>query len=246
MRTKLFLAAAAGTLVAAVAGASVAAGASAAQGIRFTFVGHVLSAPNPAAVSSSLSISVEGGSRAALVKMLGAPVNQTFDVNSTTEFLQWSNGIPRVVGRGDLAVGDVVAIHVRAPAKASLAQIEATAAALVGDRGPNPQPPDKPLFLFRGTLNSAGSSTVSVHVRGGNRRALRLLFGQSADQTFTVDGNTVFLLWQGRVPSVIAPSLLKPGDRITVRVRAARGLSLAQVESTAAAKVAEHEPAATR
>jgi hypothetical protein len=245
VRTKLILAAAIGSLAAAT-GVAAAAGATAAQGIRYTFVGHVLSAPNPTASSASLSISVESGSRAALRKMLGAPVNQTFAVDGSTEFLEWSNGIPRVVGRGDLAAGDVVAIHVRAPAKASLAQIEATAAALVGDRGPNPQPPDKPLFLFRGTLNSVGSSTVSVHIRGGNRRALRLLFGQSADQTFAFDGGTVVLLWQGRVPTVIAANQLKVGDRVAVRVRAAKGSSLGQVESTAAAKVAEHEPAATR
>jgi hypothetical protein len=245
VRTKLILAAAIGSLLAAT-GAAAAAGATAAKGIRYTFVGHVLSAPNPTASSSSLSISVEAGSRAALRKMLGAPVNQTFAVDGSTEFLKWSNGIPRVVGRGDIATGDVVAIHVRAPGKASLAQIEATAAALVGDRGPNPQPPDKPLFLFRGTLNSAGSSTVSVHVRGGNPRALRLMFGQSADQTFAVGSGTLFLLWQGRVPTVISPAQLKVGDRITVRVRTAKGSTLGQVESTAAARVAEHEPAATR
>jgi hypothetical protein len=246
MRTKLFLAAAAGVLVALAAGEAVAAGATRAQGIRYTFVGHVLSAPNAASSSTALSISVEGGSHAALVKMLGAPVNQTFAVGSATEFLKWSDGVPHVVGRGDLAVGDVVSVNVRAAARASLAQIEATAASLVGDRGANPQPPDKPLFLFRGTLNSAGSSTVSVHVRGGNRHALRLLFGQSADQTFAVDGNTVFLLWQGKVPTVVSPGQLKPGDRIAVRVRAAKGSSLGQVASTPAAKVAEHEPTATR
>jgi ubiquinone/menaquinone biosynthesis C-methylase UbiE len=40
--------------------------------------------------------------------MLGASVDQTFAVGDTTEYLKWSNGVPAVVGLGDLAEGDVV------------------------------------------------------------------------------------------------------------------------------------------
>jgi hypothetical protein len=42
---------------------------------------------------------------------------------------------------------------------------------------------------------------------------------------------------------VIGPSQLKAGDRITVRIRAPRADTLAQVEATAAAHVGDHEPA---
>ena len=59
----------------------------------------------------------------------------------------------------------------------------------------------------------------------------------------TYDDGTIFLLWQGRVPTVIGPSQLKAGDRITVRIRAPRESSLAQVEATPAAHVGDHEPA---
>ncbi len=68
------------------------------------------------------------------------------------------------------------------------------------------------------------------------------MLGQSLDETFTYDEGTIFLLWQGKVPTVIDPSQLKSGDRITVRVRAARAATLQQVESIPAAHVGDHEP----
>jgi len=39
---------------------------------------------------------------------------------------------------------------------------------------------------------------------------------------------------------------LQVGDQVTVRVRAAKGSSLAQVEATSAVHVGEHEPAVTK
>jgi len=83
----------------------------------------------------------------------------------------------------------------------------------------------------------------TVHVTGGDARALRLLIGQSTDQTFTFGDQTIFLLWQGKVPTVINASQLKLGDRIVVRIRADKGSTLAQVESTAAAHIGDREPA---
>jgi hypothetical protein len=44
------------------------------------------------------------------------------------------------------------------------------------------------------------------------------------------------------VPTVIDASQLKAGDRITVRIRAPFRSSLAQVESTPANHVGDHEP----
>jgi hypothetical protein len=83
---------------------------------------------------------------------------------------------------------------------------------------------------------------IALHVKAGNRRALRSLIGQVQDQTFTYSDDTIFLLWQGKVPSVIAASQLKPGDRITVRIRARATSSLTDVESTPARHVGDHEP----
>ena len=145
---------------------------------------------------------------------------------------------------GDLAAGDYVWVHVRAPRDASLAQIEQQPSGLVGDHGTTIDKPDKPLYLFRGTLTSASSTGVTVHVTGGDRRAMKLEIGQSADQTFTVGGQTIFLLWQGKVPTVIDASKLVVGDRIVVRVRADKGSSLSEIEAIAADHVGDREPAA--
>ena len=79
---------------------------------------------------------------------------------------------------------------------------------------------------------------------GGNQHALRLMIGQPAEQTFAFDADTIILLWQGKVPTVIGPSGLKVGDRFVVRVRADRGSTLAEVEATAAAHLGDREPPA--
>ena len=61
---------------------------------------------------------------------------------------------------------------------------------------------------------------------------------------FSTGDETVFLYWSHRVPTVIDASKLKAGDRIVVRVRADGGLSLGEVEATAAKRVADREPKA--
>lgn len=240
MRSKL-------TLVAAVAAALVAAGSAIADNpsngpakIRYSFMGQLTAVPS----NGGVSITVEGGNKAALRAMLGAPVTQTFDYGSNTEFLQWSDGIPKVVQAGDLKTGDYVWVHIRAARGAALADIESQQAGLVGDHGATLNKPDKPLYLFRGTLTSVQSASVTVHLAGGNARALRLLLGGSADQTFAFGGDTIFLLLRGKVPTVIDAAHLKVGDRIVVRIRADKGSTLAQVESTAAAHIGDREPAA--
>jgi hypothetical protein len=236
------------SLLAAGVAALLAAGAACADNgnarfagkIRYSFLGQLTATPSNGAVS----ITVEGGNRFALRAMLGQPVTQTFAYGGDTEFLKWSTGVPTVVQPGDLASGDFVWVHVRAPRGASLAQIEQTTAGLVGDHGTQLFTPAQPLYLFRGTLTSVGSSTVNVHVTGGNARAMRLLLGQSANQSFTFGGGTIFLLWQGKVPSVIDASKLVVGDRIVVRIRAPRGSSLEQVEANAANHIGDREPPA--
>jgi hypothetical protein len=234
MRTKLFLL----SLAAALLCVSAASAGNGPAKIRYSFLGQLTATP----ANGGVSITVQGGNKVALRAMLGQPVTQTFAYGEKTEFLKWSNGIPTVVQAGDLATGDFVWVHVRAPRNSALADIEQVQAGIVGDHGPQLFKPDKPLFLFRGTLAAVGSSNVSVHVTGGNHRALRLLVGSSSDQSFTFGEGTIFLLWQGKVPSVIDASKLTIGDRIAVRIRADKGSSLAQVTATPANKVAEREP----
>jgi hypothetical protein len=222
---------------AVVAAAAVAGG----KGRLYQFRGEVVNAG-----ATSVQLQVEGGNHAALRAMLGQSQNQTFTLGTQSEILVWSKGIPKVGTVTDLHQGDWVQVNVRANRGASLAEVEATAAAIVGDHGAKPNPPSRPLFLFRGTVAGAQSGGhIALHVTGGNRHALRVLLGQPADETFTYDDGTIFLLWQGKVPTVIDASQLKAGDRITVRVRAGIRSTLAQVQATPAARVGDHEPAAS-
>jgi hypothetical protein len=207
--------------------------------VLYTFVGQLTATPS----NGGVSITVQGGNKRALRAMLGQPVTQTFAYDSSTEFLMWSKGIPTVVQPSALSAGDYVRVNVRTERNASLADVEQKPAGIVGDHGTQLFKPTQPLFLFRGTLSSVGSSTVTVHVTGGNARALRLLIGASDDQSFTFGDDTIFLLWQGKVPTVIDASKLVVGDRIVVRIRDAKGSSLADVESTPANHIGDREPA---
>jgi hypothetical protein len=210
------------------------------RGILYSYVGELAAAPS----STSLTLNVEGGNRPALKSLIGESAQQTFAYDSSTEFLLWSNGVPTVVDSSALHAGDWVRVNIRAPRGASLADIEAIAPAIVGDHVTEPQRPDQPLFLFRGKLTAVGSSSVTVDVTGGNRRALHLMIGQPAEQSFAFDADTIVLLWQGKVPKVISPAELKVGDRIVVRVRADRGSTLAEVEATPAKRIGDREPPA--
>ena len=239
MRTKL-------SILSLVAALLCVGAASAGNGpnnkIRYSFLGQLTATP----ANGGVSITVQGGNRVALRAMLGQPVTQTFSYGEKTEFLKWSKGIPTVVQAGDLATGDFVWVHVRAERNSALADIEQAQAGIVGDHGTQLFKPSKPLYLFRGTLSAVGTSNVTVHVTGGDRRALRLLIGSSNDQSFTFGEGTIFLLWQGKVPTVIDASKLTIGDRIVVRIRADKGSSLAQVTSTPANKIADREPPQAR
>jgi hypothetical protein len=237
MRTRLVLL----ILVAALVGVGgAAAGNGHGKGkTQFSFLGQLTATPS----NGGVSITVQGGNKRALRAMLGAPVTQTFAYGATTEFLKWSKGVPAIVGPGDLAAGDFVWVHVRAPRGATLAELEQQPAGIVGDHGTQLFKPGRPLYLFRGTLSSTGTNTVNVHVTGGNRHALRVLIGSSSDQSFAFGDDTIFLLWQGKVPTVIDATKLVPGDKIVVRIRAPKGASLAQVEASAARHVGDREPA---
>lgn len=208
------------------------------RGIRYSFIGQLTATP----ANGGVSIVVAAGNRPALRAMLGAPVTQTFAYGASTEFLQWTKGKPAVVQPGQLTVGDYVRVNVRAPRDASLAALEATDSSIVGDHGTQLYKPSLKLFLFRGTIASIDGSNVTVNITGGNRAAERLMLGQPSAQTFATDGATIFLVWQGKVPTVIESSQLTVGERVVIRDRATKGSTLAQIEASAAKRVAEHEP----
>jgi hypothetical protein len=210
------------------------------RGQVFTYGGQLLAAPG--ANATSASVAIQTGNRAALKTLIGASENEVFALNSSTEVLLGSHGVPHVGSTADLQSGDYVTLKIHAPAGSSLQTILSRPASTVSDTaapGGN-----QPLWLFIGTVaGGQAGGHVSLSVDSGNWKALHAMLGQPLGQTFTYDTGTIFLLWQGNVPTVIDPSQLKAGDRITVRIRAARDASLAQVEATPANHVGDHEPA---
>jgi hypothetical protein len=237
---RLTIALAAALVACAVLVAGAAAGPGSGKGQLFSFAGELLAAPGSNA--TTLSLQVETGNKPALRAMIGASQNETFALDSGTEVLIWSHRVPHVGTTADLQQGDYVNVNVRAPHGSTLQTIEQTAARVVSDHAA-PRP-GLPVWMFAGTVAGGQSGgKIALNVESGNWKALQSMLGQPVDQSFTYDNGTIFLLWQGRVPTVIDPSQLKAGDRITVRVRAPRSDSLAQVEATPAAHVGDHEPA---
>jgi hypothetical protein len=208
----------------------------------FIFNGRLLA---DAGSSPSLFVDVNGGNRIALKKLIGHGDNQQFAVGANTQYIRWTHGVPTVVPESNLVAGDRVSVKVRADRRASLAQIESTPARVVADTGPpNRRYPHRPLWLFIGTLNApAAGGHFTLHITNGNLRSLRAMLGQPLNQTFTYDSHTVFVLWRGRVPTLISPSQLTVGDRISVRIRAPRAFALGQVEQVPANHVGDHQPA---
>jgi hypothetical protein len=226
-------------LAALVTAAGAGAAPRADHNVQYRFLGQLTAVP----ANGQVPVTVQRGNSRALHAMLGQSVSQTFAYGPKTEFLKWSHGVPTVVQPGDVAAGDYVWINIRDAADATLAQLEQKPAGMVGDHGSQINPPSKPLYLFRGTLTATGTNSVTLTVHGGNRRATRLLIGQPSSETFTVGSGTIFLLWQGKVPTVISLAQLKIGDSTTIRIRARNHASLAQVEATAAVHVGDREPA---
>jgi hypothetical protein len=193
---------------------------------------------------TSVNVTVQNGNRAALRSLFEQKLDQSFATDEKTVVLRWKDGIPTKTDINGLELNDYVTVNVRSDRNADIGKITTKPAASIGDRGQTLNKPTKPLYLFRGTLVSvADGSSVTIIVKGGNRNALRLMIGsQSATQTFTTGKETVFLHWKNRVPNISVPTTWAAGDRIIVRIRADRGLGLADVLATPAKRVADREP----
>ena len=239
MKLRLTLALAAAAVACIAVSGAASAHSTRHPGQRYVFNGEVLAAPG--ANAGSLSVQVDGGNHAALKALIGGAQSQVFTLDANTRVLIYSHGVPHVGDTSELQQGDFVTVVVRAPHNSSLQQLDGTPAVSVAShaapRG------GRPLWLFIGNVAGPQSGGhIALHVTSGNWKALQAMLGQPLDQSFTYDDGTIFLLWQGRVPTVIGPSQLRPGDRITVRIRAPRNSALAQVEATPANHVGDHEP----
>ena len=225
------------------AGASATYAARTSGNVLYVFNGRMMT---DAGSGSTIAVDVNGGNRLALKKLVGQSDSANFAVDANTQYLRWAHGVPTVVTESNLLAGDRVTVRIRADRRAAIGQIETTPARQVADRGPAGRFPNKPLWLFAGTLDApAANGHLSVHVMDGNHRALKAMLGQAQDQAFSYGRRTVFIKWVGRVPELISPSQLTVGDRISVRIRARGNSSLGQVEATPANHVGEHEPPAS-
>ena len=159
-------------------GASGSVAASRQANVLFLVRGELLA--DPPSGSSSLIVDVAGGNRRALRLFVGQSSAQSFAVGPNTQYLRWAHGVPTVVTQDNLAEGDQLTLRIRAPRGSSLAQLLATPANNVADRGPSPGRAAKPLWLFQGTLNApASNGHLGIHVLDGNYRALKAMLGQS-------------------------------------------------------------------
>jgi hypothetical protein len=105
-------------------------------GPLFLYVGTV-SGPQPA---DRVSLHVTSGNWRALHTMLGQSLDQSFATGSATIYLLWQSGRATVISPAQLKPGDRITVRVHARADATLAQVEATIAAHVGDHEPgNPE-----------------------------------------------------------------------------------------------------------
>ena len=215
------LTAAGALLLALLATAAAVAAGPRGHDVLYQFRGHL-----KASSATSVSVSVEGGNRFALRKMLGASVDQTFAAGPSTEFLKWSKGVPTSSARATSPPetgSSSTSVHPAARrSRRSRPRLPGSSPTAVS----KPTAPGQPLFLFRGAFVSAGPATLTIRVARANPRALRLLLGEQREQTFAYGPDTIFLLWKGKVPTVVSAAQLKAGDRITIRVRAKAGSTL--------------------
>ena len=235
MKHRLLITCALAAAACAVVAATALGGA---RGRLYQFRGDVVSAGQ-----TSVTVAIAGGNHAALKTLLGNPQTQSFTFGPRSEVLVYQRGVPHVGSVAELHPGDNVTVNVRSHAGATLAELLATPVGTIADHGAHRGHPSGPLYLYAGTVAGAQSGGhIALHVTSGNWRGLKTMLGQPVDQTFSYDSGTIFLLWQGKVPTVIVPSQLNAGDRITVRVRAPQGATLAQIEATPATHVGDHEP----
>jgi hypothetical protein len=237
MRRQLFFASLLALAILTV-GTSATLAARGSGNVLYVFNGRMMA---DAGTSPALAVDVNGGNRRALRKLVGQSDNAHFAVDARTQYIRWTHGVPTVVPESNLLAGDRVSVRVVADRRASLTEIETTPARRVADTGPGGRFPRQPLWRFSGTLDApVAGGHLTLHIRDGNLRALRAMLGQALDQTFGYDRHTVFVVWQHGVPTVVSPGSLHTGDRVTVRIRAPRAFSLAQVEQVPANHVGDH------
>jgi hypothetical protein len=208
----------AAALAVAIASLALAGTASAhVRGVSYEFRGAAVVAPGTGA--TSIQVAVDGGNRQALKALLGAAQPTTFKTDGHTRWIVVHGNTPLLGASDYVLAGDIVRVTVRAPFHTPLATLLATPAASVTDLSARTRPTGR-LFLFGATASAIDTTnhTITVDVNFGNWRGLFSMLGQPVHQTFTYDAATVFLKWRHGVPIGVDPSVIHPGDPLTLRV----------------------------
>jgi hypothetical protein len=208
----------AAALAVAVASLALAGTASAhPRGVAYEFRGAAVVAPGTAA--TRIQVQVDGGNRRALKALLGATQPTTFTTDRKTRWIAVNGNRPLLGASDTVVAGDIVRVVVRAPFHTPLATLLATPAASVTDLSARTRPTGR-MFVFGATASAVDTTAhkITVDVNFGNWRGLFALLGQPVHQTFSYDGNTVFLKWRHGVPIGVDPSVIHTGDRLTLRV----------------------------
>jgi hypothetical protein len=208
----------AAALAIAIASLALAGTASAhVRGVPYEFRGAAVVAPGTGA--TQIQVQVDGGNRLALKVLLGAAQPTTFRADGHTRWIAVNVNTP-VVGSSDtILAGDLVRVVIRAPFHTTLTDLLKMPAASITDLSARTRPAGR-LFLFGATAAAIDTTnhTITVDVNFGNWRGLFALLGQPVRQTFTYDGNTVFLMWRHGMPIGIDPGMIHALDPLTLRV----------------------------
>jgi hypothetical protein len=234
----------AGITVAAIGAAlSIAAVADAATHRAAKIVTFELSgslASDAGVNATSLTLQTTGGNGRALRAIIGVPQPLVVKVGTRTAYRGIVAGKMVSVASDALKATDPVSVTIRAPQGSKWADLALIAASRVVDTAGKQS---GAVFIFRGTATPGASGAITLHVTDGNYRALKLLLGQSQDETFATDVHTKFVRWNNKKSSVITFGDIKPNDVVTIRIRIAGSSSLADVLARPAALVVDREPA---
>jgi hypothetical protein len=220
-----------------------------AGGQLYIFKGTVAAAPSSS--TNALQITVSGGNGPALKALVGNTSSPlAFTVDGRTSYIAWSastrGNAPSATTADAIKVGDPVHLRIRAGHGTPLARLLVEPARMVNDFAAAQKVAGR-MFLFRGRAVSVDTTakTITIDVHRGNWNALNALLGQPSTETFHYDAATQFLSWNKRAPHTFDPAMIKAGDPITLRTRAAWNTPLANLLAAPLWKVNDHEPLAS-
>jgi hypothetical protein len=201
----------------------------------YSFSGVVLAA-DP--VSSNglglLFVTVESGNRRALDRLVGAPPDQPFVMNSGSAVRVFRDGRYVQGTADDIYSHASVSFAIRAPRSASLDLIRRQPVARLTVLR---DPLRVGLYQLVGKVSATTDTSLTLDVFDGNYRGLSAMLGQPVAQTFVVNRTTIVFDRDSarRVPG--GTSALQLGATVAVRLRGPTGLSISRLRLTAVSEV---------